>query len=108
MRVYLHNGTFRTFDELQQLKNSLVFDENHNSKDRYYELKSKNKTFVFHVFPDFELISSRFHIEHVFNDSTSLKFQRKNLRNCHFSGKIVDDENSAVVLDTCYNLVSLK
>ena len=102
----MHNGTYRTFDELQQLKNSLVFDHNQNSKDRYYELKSKNKTVVFHVFPDFELISSRFHIEHVFNDSTTLKFQRKDVRNCHFSGKIVGDENSAVVLDTCYNLVS--
>ena len=67
-----------------------------------------NKTFIFKVSQDIGFISPRFRVEHVENLTTrSQQFHSRNLHNCFFSGKIVGEDNSDVVMNICNGLVSL-
>lgn len=100
-RVMIENGQFV---EIYGKKNFIFEDDGRT--ERYYELKTGNNTMVLRVFPDTGLISTDFQIDHVRKGDTFKEYGTL-LKGCHFSGNIVGQDSSTVVLDICRGLVSL-
>ena len=99
-RVYFENGKFvERYNELDVLLKPT------ESKDRFYQLKSLNKTMVLRVFLDSGLISSDFQIDNL-DGFANRRFNGAGLMGCHFIGNIFGQKNSSVVLDVCHGLVS--
>ena len=99
-RVDFENGKFvERYNELDVLLKPT------ESKERFYQLKSLNKTMVLRVFLDSGLVSSDFQIDNL-DGFANRRFIGTGLKGCHFIGNIVGQKNSSVVLDVCHGLVS--
>ena len=99
-RVLLENGRF--VDKYG--KSNLIFEIS-NINERYYELKTKTDSMILRVFPDTGLVSSQFELDHI-DDFENRRARGDALAGCHFTGNIVSQEDSVVVLDVCHGLVS--
>ncbi|XP_065066559.1 A disintegrin and metalloproteinase with thrombospondin motifs 9-like [Rhopilema esculentum] len=102
-RVYLYNGDFKTFAQLKSNREHLKLANATNLKDRYYQMETSFGTITFHVFSTEGLISPNFRIQQ-FGEGMDADIQGNPLRDCHFSGTVVGDENSIVILDICRGL----
>ena len=106
-RVYLYNGDFKTFAQLKSNREHLKLANATNLRDRYYQMETSFGTITFHVFSAEGLISLNFRIQQ-FGERMDTDIQGSPLRDCQFSGSVVGDENSVVILDICRGLVSLQ
>ena len=95
-RVLLENGRF--VDKYG--KSNLIFEIS-NINERYYELKTKTDSMILRVFPDTGLVSSQFELDHI-DDFENRRARGDALAGCHFTGNIVSQEDSVVVLDVCH------
>lgn len=99
-RLFLENGKF-----VEKYGQSNFIYETDKEKERFYELKAKNETFVLRIRLDSGLVSSNFQIENVDGNSLDTARIPSTIR-CHFTGNIVGERNSTVILDICRGLVS--